>query len=164
MAKKKSRQQEKAIQKIWHGQSSFYVLWVMAIIASVLILTSAEHPKYWIEKDIVVNDVSKVYIHRGSYYQITDINGAAYSIDSSNENVEKLIHGETYHIIHANIHWNRIKYMSDSNTVYVDYDASMDDYYTRTIIGWIGILVSSVTIFVMIRKSLRKIQALRSKK
>ena len=164
MAKKKSRQQEKAIQKIWDSQSSFFILLAMAIVASVLILSSAEHPKHWIEKDIVISDISKVYIHRGSYYQITDTNGATYSIDSSNENAEKLVHGETYHIIHANIHWNRIKYMSDANTIYVDYGASIDDYYTRTAIGCIGILAGSATIIVLVRKSLRKIQAIRGKK
>lgn len=164
MAKKISHQQEKAILKIWNSQSPFYILLCIAIVAFVLILASAEHPKYWIEKDIVVSDVSKVYIHRGSYYQITDANGATYSIESSNENAPKLVCGESYHIIYANIHWNRIKYMTDSSTVYVDYDSSIDDYYTRTIIGWIGILVSAVTMFIMIRKSLRKIQAIRGKR
>ncbi len=164
MEKKKSRQQEKAIQKIWAIQSPFYVILIMAIVASVLILASAEHPKYWNEKDIVVSNVSKVYLSRGSYYQITDINGGTYSIDSSNENTQKLIYGESYYIIYSNIHWNRIKYMTDSNTIYVDYDTSIDDYNIRTVIGWIGILASSVTIFVMVRKSLKKIQTIRGKK
>lgn len=164
MAKKRSRQKDKAIQRIWASQSTFFILLAMAIVASVLILSSAEHPKHWIEKDIVVSDVSKVYIHRGSYYRITDTNGAVYSIDSSNENAEKLVRGETYHIIHANIHWNRIKSMSDANTMYVDYGASIDDYYTRTAIGCIGILAGSVTIFVMVRKSLRRIRAITGKR
>lgn len=164
MAKKLSGQQEKAIQKIWNSQSSFYILLVMAIVASVFILASGEHPKHWIEKDIVVSDVSKVYLYRGSYYQITDTNGATYSVDSSNENVEKLVPGEAYHIIHANIHWNRIKSMSDADAVYVDYGASIDDYYTRTVIGCIGILAGSITIFIMVRKSFRKIQAIRGKR
>ena len=163
MAKKKSRQQEKAIQKIWSGQSSFYILLGMAIVASVLILASAEHPNYWIEKDIVVDNVSNVYIYRGSYYQITDTNGTTYSIDSSNKNVQKLVCGKSYHIIYANIHWNRIKCMTDSSTVYVDYDSSIDDYYTRTMIGWIGILASTLTILIMVRKSLRKIQVIKGK-
>ena len=164
MAQKRSRQQEKAIQKIWDSQSSFYILLVMAIVASILVLASAEHPRHWVEKDIVVSDVSKVYIYKGSYYQITDTNGATYSIDSSNENAEKLALGETYHIIHANIHWNRIKSMSDSNTIYVDYGASIDDYYIRTIIGYIGILISCTTLLVMVRESLRKIQAIRGRR
>jgi len=164
MARKKSRQQEKAIQKIWDAQSAFYILLAMAIALSILILASAEHPMHWIEKDIVIRDISKVEIYRGSYYQITDTNGATYSINTSNKNVDKLVHGETYHIIHAHIHWNRIKYMSDSNTTYVDYNASIDDYYTRTIIGCVGILASSVTIFVLVRGSFRKIQAIRGKR
>jgi len=163
MAKKKSRQQEKAIQKIWNDQSPFYTLLIMAIVTSILILSSAENPKFWNEKDIVVRDVSKVYIYRGSYYQITDIDQATYSINSSNSNIEKLVPGQNYHIIYSNIHWNRIKYMTDSSNVIVDYHASIDDYYTRTIIGWIGILASSVTILIMVRKSLRKIQAIRGK-
>ena len=163
MAKKTSRQQEKAILKIWNSQSPFYILLCMAIVAFVLILASAEHPNYWIEKDIVVDNISKVYIHRGSHYQITDTNGTTYSIDSSNENVQKLVCGKSYHIIYANIHWNRIKCMTDSSTVYVDYDSSIDDYYTRTMIGWIGILASTLTILIMVRKSLRKIQVIKGK-
>lgn len=161
MAKKKSRQQEKAIRKIWNDQSPFYVLLVMAIIASILILASAEHPKHWIEKDIVISDVTKVYVYRGSHFQITDTNNATYSIGSSNQNAEKLIPGQRYHIIYSNLHWNRIKYMSDSDAVYVDYDASMDDYYNRTIFGWSGILISSVTILALVRKSLLKIRQIR---
>lgn len=163
MAKKKSRQQEKAIKKIWNDQSPFYILLVMAIFFSILILSSAEHPKYWIEKDIEIRDISVVHMHRGSYYQVTDTNGATYSIDSSNENVQQLMRGENYHIIHAGIHWNRIKYMTDSNTVYVDYDTSIHDYYIRTMIGWIGILVSTAIILTMIRTAMKKSKNIRGK-
>ena len=164
MSKKKSRQQEKQIRKIWNEQSPFYALLALAFFASVILLSSAEHPKYWDEREIVISDVSKVHIYRGSYYQITDTNGATYSVDSSNDNVKELVCGKSYHIIYANIHWNRIKYMTDSNTVYVDYDTSVEDYYTRTMIGCAGILISTGAIIFLIRKSLGKIKAVQRKK
>lgn len=161
MAKKKSRQQEKAIQKIRDSQGPVYILIAMAIFASLLILSSAEHPKLWKTKDITVRDVSFVYISRGSYYQITDDTGFTYSIDSGNKMAEKLVPGATYHIMYASIHHNRIKYMTDSNTEYVSYEASVQDFYIRTIAGAAGILLSCAVI-VLIRcqtsKEIRKIR------
>lgn len=136
----------------------------MAVFASILILSSTVHPKHWMERDIVIDSISTVNGGRSSYYQITDANGNAYSINRANDNVSKLVCGETYHIIYADIHWNRIQYMADSAAVYVDYDASMDNYYARTIIGWIGIFAESVTAFIMIRNSFRKIQAIKGKR
>ena len=67
MSKKKSRQQEKQIHKIWNEQSPFYALLALAFFASVILLSSAEHPKYWDEREIVISDVSKVHIYKGSY-------------------------------------------------------------------------------------------------
>ena len=163
MAKKKSRQQEKAIKKIWNKQSMFYVILVMAIISFILILSSTENPKYWVEKDIVISDISTV-TGGTYYYQITDTAGETYSIDLSNENVQQLISGERYHIIHANIHWNRIKYMSDSNTVYVDYVESVNDHHARIIVGWSGILISLMITTAMLWHSFKKIRTIKGKR
>lgn len=156
MAKKRSRQQEKAVRSIWEAQSSGYILLAMAIIASILILSTGVHPKHWKERDIVVSDVS-TYIHgRGRYYQVTDITNTVYSIDGANQNAEKLVPGQSYHIHYANIHWNRIKSMTDSETVYVDYDASVADYCTRAAVGWSGILISlAVTLAMLLYAHIR---------
>lgn len=163
MAKKRFRQQKKAIRKIWDGKSSVFILLFMAIIAFILILSSTENPEHWVEKDIVVSDISTV-TGGTFYYQITDTTGATYSIDQSNKNVQKLVPGERYHIIHASIHWNRIKYMSDGNTVYVDYEESVDAHLARTIVGWVGILITSTLTLVMLWHTFKKIRTLTGKK
>ncbi len=164
MAKKKSRQQENAIKKIWSDHAVIFFLLAMAFFASLLLLSTGENPENWIEKDIVIRDVSRVYFHRGNYYEITDTHSNTYSIAGSNKNAEKLITGNTYRIIHGKVHWNRIQSMEDSSTEYVDYQESLR--YNRNIIiaGLGGISVSvALSVFLLIRIS-GKIQALRGKK
>jgi hypothetical protein len=147
--KKTSRQQEKAIQKIWESQTPFFFLLIIGLVAALLILSSTKHPKRWIEKNIVLQDVSKVYITRGSYWKITDSSNATYSIDSSNPNIGQLVPGESYLIRYSPLHWNRIQCMTGQNTVIVEYEDSVRDYLWRTVIGW-----SSLGIFLCIAASM----------
>ena len=164
MAKKKSRQQENAIKKIWRDHEAIFFLLVMAICVSLFLLVARENPKKWTEKDIVIHDISTVDIYRGRYYEITDTDGNTYSISGSNKNAEKLVRGNTYRIIHGKVHWNRIQYMADSTTEYVNYQESLRYNRNITIAGCGGVSVSvALALFLLIRIS-GKIQAIRGKK
>ena len=164
MSNKISRQQENAIKKIWRGHEATFFLLVLAIVASFFLLVSGESPKKWIEKDIVIDDISIVNIYRGRYYEITADDGNRYSIAGTNKNAEHLIPGNTYHIIHSKSHWNRIQFMEDNTAQYVDYQESLR--YNRNIIlaGLGGISVSvALSLFLLIRIS-GKIQKIRGKR
>ncbi len=164
MAKKKSRQQENAIKKLWHDYEAIFFLLIMVLFFSLFLLASGENPKKWTEKDIVIKDISIVDIYRGHYYEITDTEGNTYSIAGSNQNTENLIRGNTYRIIHGKVHWNRIQSMEDSTTEYVDYQESLR--YNRNIIiaGLGGICVSIVLSLIFLIRISGKIQAIRGKK
>lgn len=160
MAGKKSRYQEKMVQKIQKELLSVYLFLGIALIAAIFILASAEHPKHWDEKDIVVSQVSKEKKFRGSYIQITDDTGAVYSIHGSGQNALTLESGAHYHIIHAHIFQNQIKYMADDNTVYVNYQDSILDYHVRAVLGWGIVLFCAGAALITTGNARSKIQRL----
>ena len=158
MGKKKSRQQEKAIQKIWKTDEPFYICLFIFFILFLFVLTTSEHPKNWVEKDIVISDIAHVNTGRGSIYQIKGNDGVTYSINGNNPNAENLVCGKRYHIIHSHTNWNRILSMTDSNNIYVAYDASLDSYYTRVSFAWIVILICIINALILVLRALKKIK------
>ena len=158
MGKKKSRQQEKAIQKIWGSNAPFYFLLFLFFFFAIFLLTSSEPPKNWIEKDIIISDIAHVSTGRGSIYQITGNDGVTYSINGNNPNAENLVCGKRYHIIHSHTNWNRILSMTDSNNIYVAYDASLDSYYTSVSFAWIVILICIINALILVLRALKKIK------
>lgn len=155
----KKSQQEREIQTIKNSIQGLLLFWGIAVIASVFILASGQHPKQWQEKEIVIQEITTMRKFKGRYYQITDENGNTFSINSTNKNVEKLVSGEHYRIIHSSIHHNQIQFMTDQdeNQVFVDYDTSVRDYYARQFIGWPLLLGSSGMILPSLFQSYRRI-------
>ena len=164
MSNKISRQQENAIKKIWRGHEATFFLLVLAIVASFFLLVSGESPKKWIEKDIIIDDISIVNIYRGRYYEITADDGNRYSIAGTNKNAEHLIPGNTYHIIHSKSHWNRIQFMEDATAQYVDYQESLHLNRGISLAGGVGLSVSFTLLCLLLIKISVKIQKIRGKR